>query len=197
MNQTVIEANVSKSKSFPIPELSGNLSATQADLITEDLGTFLVAHHILITGVDSVSAIKAYFKRTPGMEDLVDDLLLQLENAELISVNGDQLTVHQRFIDVGSSVESLQRFLPRLFKVTTDRVLTGMARGESIAKKEGVRYFVFPDDRETSLEALALCAEFRTKLANLEKKAESRGRMADGVRLVGFLNCVLNPEDFQ
>jgi len=168
-----------------------------AELISEDLGAFFVAHHILISGVDSVAAIKAYFKRTPEMEHLVDEMLLQLENYKFISVKGDQLIVHQKFYDIGSGVDVLERFLPRLFKLAASRVLTGMSDGSGRSNREGIRYFILPDDRETAVEALALCKEFRAKFTALSKKTEDDERQANGVRLIGFLNCVLNSEDFQ
>lgn len=181
----------------PTAKLVGNLLSSQSEIVTEDLGTFLVAHHILITGVDSVSAIKTYFKRSPEMADLVEEVLQQLEKVDLISIEGDKIQVKQRFIDIGGNVENLQRFLPRIFKVSAERILSDATRGTHQSKKEALRYFALPDDRETAAEAQAIYVEFKAKMLNLISKADKQGRKAESVRLVGVFNCALNQEDFQ
>lgn len=197
MEQTSVQLNPAERAESPAAQLMGNLLSAQADLVTEDLGTFLVAHHILITGIDSVAAIKAYFKRTPGMEDLVDELLNQLEKVDLIAVDGDKVNVKQRFIDIGGNVENLLRFLPRIFKISAERVLSDAAKGTHKTKREAIRYFAIPDDKETSAEAQAIYVEYKAKMLNLASKIEKQGRKGDKVRLVGMFNCVMNPEDFQ
>lgn len=197
MELTSIQSKANEAATSPVAQLMGNLLSPQADLVTEDLGTFLVAHHILITGIESVAAIKAYFKRTPEMVDLVDELLLQLEKVDLISVDGDRILVKQRFIDIGGNVENLKRFLPRIFKISADRVLTDAVNGDHKAKKEAIRYFAIPDDKETAAEAQAIYVEYKAKMLNLISKAEKQGRKAEGVRLVGVFNCAMNPEDFK
>lgn len=175
---------------------AGNLLAAQADLVTEDPATFLVAHHILVTGVQSISKIKSYFKRSPEVLEIVDELLCQMERADLISVDGDKLAVKQRFVDIGGDVENLRRFVPRLFKVSADRVLSDANSGLHKQKREALRYFAIPDDSQTSLEAQAIYLEFKTKMLALVDRASKEGRVAEGVRLVGAFNCSLVPEDF-
>lgn len=197
METTSVKVHELAQAGDPGAQLVGNLLAAQADLVTEDLGTFLVAHHILITGIDSVSAIKTYFRRTPGMEELVDELLLQLEKVDLVAVKGDRIEVKQRFIDIGGNVDNLLRFLPRIFKISAERVLSDASNGAHKGKREAIRYFAIPDDKETAAEAQALYVEYRAKMLNLVSKADREGRKAEGVRLVGVFNCAMNPEDFQ
>lgn len=197
MEQASVQIRPNERAESPAVQLMTKLLTEQEALVTEDLGTFLVAHYILITGVDSVSAIKAYFKRTPGMEDLVDELLNQLEKVDLVSVDGDKINVKQRFFDIGGNVENLRRFLPRIFKLSAERVLSDAANGVHQSKKEAVRFFALPDDKETAAEAQALYVEYKAKMLNLISKAEKQGRKAEGVRVVGVFNCAMNPEDFQ
>ena len=177
-------------------QLIGNLLSSQSNLVTEDLATFLVAHHILISGNDSIATIKEYFRNTPDILEIVDDLMNALEQANLISMTGDKIKVSQRFVDIGGNVENLRRFLPRLFKLTTERVLDDASSGELKNKKEALRYFALPNDKETSSEAQAIYLEFKTKMLNLGAKVDREGRKAEGIRLVGLFNCALVPEDF-
>lgn len=197
MEQLSVQSNRTELANRPAAPILEALESAQNDLITEDLATFLVAHHILITGTDSISAIKTYFKRTPGVEGLVDELLGQLEKVDLISVAGDKITVKQPFFDLGGNVENLQRFLPRIFKLSAERVLSDAALGVNKAKKEAVRYFALPDDEETAAEAQAIYIEFKAKMLNLVSKADRQNRKGKGVRVVGVFNCAMNPEDFQ
>lgn len=175
----------------------GNLLSAQADLLTEDPATFLVAHHILLTGVDSVDAIKSYFKRAPGILGIVDELLAQMDSEGLVSVDGDKLTVSQRFLDLGGDVQNLRRFLPRLFKIAADRVLTDAVTGAQKQKRDGIRYWAIPNDTKSSLEAQAYYLEFKAKMSVLADRIVKEDRMAESVRLVGAFNCSLSPEDFE
>ncbi len=177
-------------------QLIGNLLSSQSELVTEDLATFLVAHHILISGNDSVATIKEYFKSTPEIHEIVEEVLNAMDLANLISIDGDKIRVSQRFVDIGGNVDNLRRFLPRLFKRTTERVLEDAAKGRLKEKKEALRYFALPNDKETSSEAQAIYLEFKTKMLNLISKTEREGRKAESIRLVGLFNCALVPEDF-
>jgi len=177
-------------------QMIGNLLSSQSELVSEDLASFLVAHHILISGNDSIASIKEYFRNTPDILEIVDELMNSLEQSNLISMTGDKIKVAQRFVDIGGNVENLRRFLPRLFKLSTDRVLSDAEAGTLKEKKEALRYFALPNDKETSLEAQAIYLEFKTKMLNLISKAEREARKAESIRLVGLFNCALVPEDF-
>lgn len=194
MEKTVFEP-VSRPQS-PVSQAVGNLLSSQADLVTEDLASFLVAHHILISGLDSIAAIKEYFRRMPEVLPVVDHILAKLHEAELIQVSGDKIKATQRFVDIGGNVENLRRFLPRVFKISAERILADAELGSHKAKREALRYFALPDDNETSAEAQALYLEFKAKMLNLVNKADREGRTAERIRLVGIFNCALVPEDF-
>lgn len=197
MDHTILSENPAARKAVQSSSFSmGNLKPTQADLVSEDPAAFLVAHHILISGESSVSKIKTYFKRAPEVLELVDGLLAQLEAADLISVDGDTLSVKQRFIDIGGDVNNLKRFVPRLFKITSERILEDASEGTLKANREGLRYFVIPNDMATSIEANAIYQEYKTKMLTLTEKIDKEGRTADSIRLVGAFNCALQPEDF-
>lgn len=199
MQQASIELknfNSPQAASVALGQFVGNLLPTQSELVTEDLATFLVAHHILITGINSVAAIKQYFQSVPDIQGIVEELLVQMERSDLLSITGDEITIKQRFVDIGGNVENLKRFLPRIFKLSADRILSDAAKGNHKSKKEALRYFVIPDDQETATEAQALYVEYKAKMLNLVAKAEKSGRKGEGVRLVGVLNCALVPEDF-
>ena len=197
MDHTVLSENPATTKTTPSSSFPmGNLKPTQADLVSEDPAAFLVAHHILVSGETSVSKIKTYFKRAPEVLELVDGLLAQLESADLISVDGDNLSIKQRFIDIGGDVHNLKRFVPRLFKITSERILEDASEGMLKANREGLRYFVLPNDMATSIEASAIYQEYKTKMLALTDKVDREGRSADSIRLVGAFNCALQPEDF-
>lgn len=196
MEQSAVEVQSKVLKSGVATPVIGNVTASQLDLVSEDLATFLVAHHILTTGISSVSAIKIYFKRAPEVLEVVDSILGQLENADLISVEGDIISVNQRFIDIGGSWENLQRFIPRLFKLSAERVITDAIAGEMKGRREALRYYVFPNDPESSIELQAANLEYKAKLLEIMEKADRKGRKAEGIRLIGTFNCALRPEDF-
>lgn len=177
-------------------ELSNALQPARAEVITEDLATFLVAHFILVTKNDSVESIKSYFKNTPDVEGYVEEILCTLESIGLISVTGDKVSFHKRQIDIGSKPEILAKFLPRLFKVSVERLLADARAGIVRQKKEGLRYFVLPDSPKVAADAKALYLEYKAKMLALIERAEKDNVKADGVRLVGSFNCALNPEDF-
>jgi hypothetical protein len=186
------QARSSGNSAFPGKELA----YSQAGLITEDPATFLVAHHILLSGVTSLSSVKAYFARSPEILEIVDDLLLKMEKADLIAVQGDALTVKQRLADIGGNIEDLRRFLPRLFRIAAERVLKDAGDGSHKAKRESIRYFALSDDKATAIEAQAIYLEFRTKMLGLIEKGLREERKGSGVRVVGVFNSTLVPEDF-
>lgn len=193
MNTEISKSNsFLQSGDFARPALGGR----PASLLSEDLATFLVAHHILITGNDSVSSVKRYFRQQQEILDLVDDLLIQLEASELLTVNGDKILIKKRFIDIGGNADNLRRFLPRLFELSSDRVLKDALNGSNALKREGVRYFAIPNDNETSIEAQAIYLDFKNKMQALSEKTDKFERRSESVRLVGVFNCSLVPEDF-
>jgi hypothetical protein len=188
--ETAPEAQLKKN------QLPDALGPDRSELLTEDLATFLVAHYITVTKNDSIKAIKEYFASTPDVAGCVEDILCQLEDVGLITVNGDKLTFLKKHIDMGNNPSVLARFLPRLFKMSVDRLLTNAKDGSFKKKKEGLRYFVLPDSPEVASEAKALYLEYKSKMLALIEKAEKQGTRSEGIRLIGSLNCVLNPEDF-
>jgi hypothetical protein len=177
-------------------ELTNALGPERSELVTEDLATFLVAHYIVVTKNDSVRSIAEYFRATPDVAGCVEEILCQLENSGLISISGDKVTFNKQQIDIGNNPEVLSRFLPRLFKISVDRLLTNAKDGVIRRNKEGLRYFVLPDNPEVASEAKALYLEYKTKMLALIEKAEKQNLKSDGIRLVGSFNCALNPEDF-
>jgi hypothetical protein len=177
-------------------ELKNALGPERSELVTEDLATFLVAHYVVVTKNNSVRSIAEYFSATPDVAGCVEEILCQLEDAGLICITGDNVTFNKPHIDIGNNPEVLSRFLPRLFKISVDRLLTNAKDGVIRRNKEGLRYFVLPDNPEVASEAKALYLEYKTKMLALIEKAEKQNLKSEGIRLVGSFNCVLNPEDF-
>jgi hypothetical protein len=175
----------------------GNLLSGQSALLTEDLAAFLVSHYVLVTGVDSVAAVRANFQPVPEVFEIVDGLLAQMEEKGLLSIFGDKIHVAQRFADIGGNVDNLRRFLPQLLRLSSERVLTDADEGMLGPKREGLRYFVIPDDEESSIEAQAIFMDFKLKMMNLAARVAKDERKSSGVRLVAALNCSLEAEDFR
>lgn len=179
-----------------VDKLKNSLEPARSDLVTEDLATFLVAHYIVVAKNSSVRSIKDYFRATPEVAGCVEEILFELEKVGLINIKGDEVSFNKSHIEIGTNPDVLSRFLPRLFKISVDRLLEN-ARGGTIKKnKEGLRYFVLPDNPEVASEAKALYLEYKSKMFALIEKAERQNLKADGIRLVGSFNCALNPEDF-
>ena len=147
------------SGSSALPEALEHL---QSELLTEDLATFLVAHYVLVTKNDSVSSVRDYFRSTPDIFECVDDILFQLETVGLVEISGDKISAKKHHIDVGNDSEVLLRFLPRLFKVSVDRVLKNAKAGTVRSNKEALRYFVLPNTPEVATEAKAVVDPFST-----------------------------------
>lgn len=179
-----------------INQLPNALGPEKAELLTEDLATFLVAHYVLVTKTNSIQSIKEYFNATPDVADCVDEILCQLESLESIAVCGDRITFLKEHIDVGSDPKILARFLPRLFKISVERLLANLKSGTLKKNKEGLRYFVLPDNPAVAGEAKALYLEYKSKMLALIDRAEKQGLSSEGIRLVGSFNCALKAEDF-
>ncbi len=197
MEQTMLHReNQSIAAKVNIDSDAASLSTSQVNLITEDLATFLITHYVLISGNKSVASIKEYFSRSPEIFDLVDDLLVQMEKSNLISVDGDKVLVKHSLIELGDNLETLRKFVPRLFRLSASRVLTSYETNTLKQQKEALRYFVMPNNFESNTEAQAIYLEFKSKMKNLVQKNIAQDRNGDGIRLVGVFNCLLQSEDF-
>jgi hypothetical protein len=197
LEQTVVNVNRPVEASDK-PLASDGLSSVwaQPNLVTEDPATFLIAHHIVVTGTKSVAAIRKYFSRAPEILEVVDVVLSEMERAEVISVDGDTITAKERFVDLGGNIENLRRFVPQLFQIAADRVLEDAAAGLHRPKRDGIRYWAIPNDKRSSIEAQAIYSEFKAKMNALVDRIKTEDRNGESVRLVGTFNCSLSPEDF-
>jgi hypothetical protein len=173
-------------------QLPNALGPERAEVLTEDLATFLVAHYVLVTKNDSIQGIKEYFRPTADIYECVEEIIVQLEAVGLLSVSGDKVTIAKSHIDLGSDPNVLSRFLPRLF----NRLLKNAKAGVLRNKREGLRYFVLPDRPDVANEAKALYLEYKAKMLALIERAEKEDVPTESIRLVGVFNCALNPEDF-
>lgn len=174
----------------------GNLLPTQSDLLTEDPATFLISHQVLVSGIDSVAALKEHLKPVPEIAGLADELLVEMEKQGLISVDGDEISVKSRDINLGGDAKNLKRFLPRLLEIASKRVLMNAQEEGFERKKEGLHYFVLPGDEESANEARAAYREFRARMQAIKTKAIKEGRKGDSIRFVSVANASLVAEDF-
>ncbi|MCO5143147.1 MAG: hypothetical protein M9962_08670 [Oligoflexia bacterium] len=168
----------------------------QKDLVNEDLARFLVTHYVHVCGDRTLEELKKYFQNTPEIEGIVDDALASMEETGLVSIKNGFIKVNRAARDVNDDPVSLARFLPRLMKLASERVLENAKTGEHKKKKEFVRFFAICDDAETAAEARAIYSEYVAKMRALIEKTEKENRRSENVRLVGVVGCSLVPEDF-
>ena len=169
----------------------------QASFVTDDLADFLVMHQTLICGDGlTVADIKRMYENSPGLADVVDEVLGKLERFDLIRFEAGRIQVRSTSLEMNSNVESLSKFLPRLFRLGVTRVLRNARTGEHKRRKEFARFFVFPGDADTVSEARALYEEYKAKMVELIARADREQRRTDKARLVGVFGCSMEAEDF-
>lgn len=168
----------------------------QSAVVNEDLARFLIAQFITTCGIRSVEEIRKTFSVAAEFEGIVDDVFSNLESLGVIEIKNDVIKMNKFAVDVNESPESLERFLPRLMKLASDRVLQNSKSGEHKQKKEFLRFFTIPDDPETVAEARAIYSEFVAKMRQVIERAGKENRKSESVRFVGVVGCSLVPEDF-
>lgn len=174
-----------------------------ADLVSAELlddpAVFYIFELVRLTNMNRVSELKSFFAGNPELLDLVDTVLLRMEEVGLLKIQGDNIICPKRFIDFGSNPTALKRFLPNLLRIAAQRVLKNEEENPERRKanKEIVRWFTLSNSPEIAAEAREIDLEYKAKLMALQEKAYREGtKEASGVRLIGMVNCVMDPEDF-
>jgi hypothetical protein len=75
-------------------------------------------------------------------------------------------------------------------------VLQDAVTGAHRPKRDAIRYWAIPNDKESSVEAQAAYLEYRAKMNAIAERVKTEERCGDSVRLVGAFSCSLSPEDF-
>ncbi len=176
--------------------VEGSPSAHSA-VITEDLASFLIVSQVVVGGYRSIQELRDYFSNTPEIQELVDYTLKGMEAAKMISVSGDKVECLETTLDSGSDPQELMRYIPNLFRLAAKRVLKDVVHRpeEKRRQKESVVYYTVPDDPKLASKIREFEMEFRAKIASLYDEAQAVNGNSK-VRLVGVLDCVLEPEDF-
>lgn len=166
-------------------------------VITEDLASFLIVNQVVVGGFHSIQELKDYFSNTPEVQDLVDHTLSGMEAVGMIAISGDKIDCLESVVDSGSDPRELLRYIPNLFRLAAKRVLKNASQRpeERKRRKESVVYYTMPDDPKLAAKVRDYEMEFRAKIASLHDEAKSINA-SSRVRLVGVLDCILEPEDF-
>ena len=177
----------------------GAYADSVSSLLFDDPASFFILCLVQVAEVQRISEVKSYFSKTPDMLPVVDSVLSRMEEANVVRIEGDVIALKSKFVDFGGDPAGLKQFLPTLFRLTANRVLTNEAENPERrkARKEMVRWFALGDNPTIAAEARAIDLEYKAKMVALQEKA-LRGATgpANGIRFVGIIDCVLDAEDF-
>ncbi len=176
------------------------LNTEKDDLFTEDLAAFFIVQSIMLSHIKTVEKVKEHFSFSKDLLLLVDEVLQRMAGLGIISIEGGKISYKQKWLDYGSNPQKLRRFLPKLFRITVKRVIKDAELDSTIQRKrkqQMVRFYIFPDFAETKKELKELDTEYKRRIQEIFLRAmASKDRKPMGMRFVGLVNTIMNPEDF-
>ncbi|MBY0471183.1 hypothetical protein K2X30_08460 [bacterium] len=171
-----------------------NVTSEQADVITEDLATYGVVHYVLFSAPTTLDAVKEYFSFDPSLAPVVDQVIANMEDRELISIEGGVIRAKRTDIHFAPNPRYFSRFIPSLFELASKQVAEDGEKGIHIERKEGLHLIAIPNTPEVAIKAQAIFEEYRAKLIALSRSTENM--RSEEIRILGTYNCLLDPKGF-
>jgi hypothetical protein len=127
-------------KKLPSDNIGGDLriSDAQRNILSEDPVFFLISHLILTGRHASITGLRAQLKNQPAIAELVNDVIYKLESVDLIAVKGDKIHIPIGSVSLANDAENLKRILPRIFEITSDRILKDAYDGTLKEKRKAL-----------------------------------------------------------
>lgn len=188
------QATASKeSLDHPLGE-AANLPA----LFWRDPAAYLIYLLIFLRVTDRRSDLESILGASPEIKDTMESILAAMVECGIVELQGDRIKALVSGNIYKQDPESLRRFLPQIFRTAVNRVLVNeierpMTRS---ARKEMVYYAQLPDAPEVASELHKINQEYKAKITALSERVKDKDLDVRGVRFVGTVTSVLEPEDF-
>jgi len=182
-----------------IGSLKPEVTRSQCDLYTEDLGAFYIISVTTCGVCATVDELKDYFSGNPALQELVGPMIGRMEEADLIEVDAaGKIKPLQKGVNVGNTAEALKRYVPQLMKKGATKILEHCIDEPDTfrSRKELLHYWAIPDTADAAHEALHATIEYRMRMQAIMKKYIDSEDVR-GTRLYGVMAWDARPEDFE
>lgn len=192
---------MSKEQILPMSEAQSaeglrQLSPEEAEIVSADPATFVIACAVLARLRDSITELRDLICRgKPELGVVFDKVVAKMSNVGLLKIFGDQFVVIKpgTYLDFTKNLDF--SFLPKIASILSERILKN-ARTNSLAKGERIRWYYLTSHPEIEKRLVQIQNQWQSEMEKLVEWAEAHPEIVgDKVRLTMMISGNLNAED--